>query len=296
MFRAKWIFLALVFIFGGVFWYSEKLLYTPRDVLQSFTKEIPNVVEVAQEIKEATKKSDVSAPPPLRVKKTVSASILTRAGIIGQTNLQRKADGRAGFSENAKLNQAASLKVADMFSRQYFAHVSPTGESASYLVVRSEYKYLSVGENLALGNFSDDKDLVEAWMNSPGHRANILDAGFTEIGVAAERGIYEGEETWLAVQIFAKPLSACPQLDENLKLLIDSSEKQIDEFSKTASVLKAELEAENPKTKREVEEYNQKVAEYNNLVKSINSLIDEIKILISKYNTQVRDFNACAAL
>lgn len=275
--------------------YSEKFLYTPQDVLRNITKEIPKVVEVAQEIAEATKKPEASAPPPLRVKKTVSASILTRAGIVSQTNLQRKADGRVAFSENAKLHQAASLKVADMFSRQYFAHVSPTGEGASDLVERSGYKYIAVGENLALGNFSDDKDLVEAWMNSPGHRANILDADFTEIGVAAERGIYEGEETWLAVQIFAKPLSACPQLDENLKLLIDSSERQIDEFSKTASALKSELEAENPKTKKEVEEYNQKVNAYNNLVKSMNALIDEIKILISKYNIQVRDFNACAA-
>lgn len=289
------IFVALILIFGGVFWYSENLLYTPQDVLQNITKEIPKVVEVAQEIKEATKKPEVSAPAPLRVKKIVSASILTRTGIVSQTNLQRKADGRAVFSENAKLHQAASLKVADMFSRQYFAHVSPTGESASALVERSGYKYIAVGENLALGNFSDDKDLVEAWMNSPGHRTNILDVGFTEIGVAAERGIYEGEETWLAVQIFAKPLSACPQLDENLKLLIDSSEKRIDEFSKTAGILKSELEAENPKTKKEIAEYNQKVSEYNNLVNSINSLIDEVKTLISKYNSQVSDFNACAA-
>lgn len=275
--------------------YSEKLIYTPQDVLQSVTKEIPKVVEVAQEIKEATKKPEVSAPAPLRVKKTASVSILTRTGIVSQTNLQRKADGRIAFFENAKLHQAASLKVADMFSRQYFAHVSPTGESASDLVERSGYKYLSVGENLALGNFSDDKDLVEAWMNSPGHRANILDAGFTEIGIAAERGIYEGEETWLAVQIFARPLSACPQLDENLKLTIDSSERQIDEFSKTANALKAALESENPKTKKEVEEFNQKVSEYNKLVNSMNSLIDEVKTLISKYNSQVRDFNACAA-
>ena len=260
--KVKWIFLALVFILGGVFLYSERLFYTPQDVLRSAIKEIPQIIEAAKEetIEVAKEvKKEISSPPPLRVKKTAPVSVLTRAGILSQTNIQRKAERRVEFSENSKLHQAAALKVADMFSRQYFAHVSPTGDQASDLVEKSGYKYLSVGENLALGNFSDDKDLVEAWMNSPGHRANILDTGFTEIGAAAERGMFEGEETWLAVQIFAKPFSACPQLDESLKLLIDSSEKQIDEFSKTAGALRVQIENEDPKTKKEIEEHNQKV-------------------------------------
>ena len=291
----RWIFVAFILILGGIFLFSEKLLYVPEDVLPDIVREIPKITkEVKQEVQEIRK--DISAPPPLRVKKTVPTSVLTEAGIIHQTNLQRKAEGGLpALSENSKLNQAAALKVADMFGRQYFAHVSPAGDQASDLVTRSGYKYLSVGENLALGNFSDDKDLVEAWMNSPGHRANILEDGFTEIGVAAERGIFEGEKTWLAVQVFALPLSACPQPDDGLKLLIDFSEKQIEEFSKTANVLKAELDTKDPKTKKEVEEYNQKVDEYNNLVRSINSLIEEIKTMISKYNSQVHALNDCVA-
>jgi hypothetical protein len=239
-------------------------------------------------------KREVPLPVPLRIKKTIPVSVLTRVGIISQTNLQRNAEGHTELSENAKLNKVASLKVADMFSRQYFAHESPTGEHASNLVGRFEYQYLSVGENLALGNFLNDKDLVEAWMNSPGHRANILDSGFSEIGVAVEKGVFEGEETWLAVQIFALPQSACPQPDENLKLFIDSSKLQIDEFTEATDALRMQITYEKPKTKKEVEEYNKTIGQYNALVKSINALIDEMKIAISKYNAQVRALNACA--
>src|SRR3989344_762889 len=287
---AKWICAALILILGGIFLFSGNFFNAPGSVLQDIGKEIPKAGEIVKEIRK-----EAALPPPLRVKKPVPVAVLTREGIISQTNLKRKAEGEISLTENSKLDQAAARKVADMFSRQYFAHESPTGGHASDLVTETGYQYLSVGENLALGNFSDDKDLGESWMNSPGHRANILDAGFMEIGAAAERGVFEGEKTWLAVQIFALPQSACPQTDENLKLTIDSAEKQVDEFTATANALKAELEAADPKTKKEVEEYNQKVHKYNALAKSINSLIDEIKTLISKYNAQVRALNECAA-
>lgn len=283
--------MALIFMLGGVFLFSEKLLRAPQDILPNIAKEIPKVVDVAKEIKR-----EVLSPPPLRVKRVAAPiSTLTRFGIINQTNLQRKANGSGALSENFKLNQAAALKVADMFSRQYFAHVSPTGDQASNLVEKAGYKYLSVGENLALGNFSDDKDLVRAWMNSPGHRANILEDGFQEIGVAADKGMFEGEETWLAVQIFARPESACPKPDEGLKLLIESSEKKAEELSKIAHILRVAIESEEPKTKKEAEEHNQKVGEYNDLVKSVNTLINEIKTLIFRYNSQVRTLNDCIA-
>ena len=68
---------------------------------------------------------------------------------------------------------------------------------------------------------------MTAWMNSPGHRANILNPHFQEIGVAVGKGMYEGHETWIAVQSFGMPLSACPASDANLKIKIDANNGMI---------------------------------------------------------------------
>ena len=69
-----------------------------------------------------------------------------------------------------------------------------------------------------MGNFKNDQDLVSAWLNSPGHRANILNTRFTEIGTAVLKGFYEGREVWMAVQEFGLPLSSCPNPDSKVKI------------------------------------------------------------------------------
>jgi uncharacterized protein YkwD len=92
-----------------------------------------------------------------------------------------------------------------MFENQYFAHESPTGEKVSDLAKKFGYDFLLIGENLAMGNFSSDEDLVLAWMESPGHRENILNEKYQEIGVAVKKGIFEGKEVWIAVQHFGLP-------------------------------------------------------------------------------------------
>jgi hypothetical protein len=66
------------------------------------------------------------------------------------------------------------------------------------------YKYSAAGENLAI-NFVESKDINDAWMRSPGHRANILNNKFTEVGIAAAQGIYRGRQTIFVVQFFGKP-------------------------------------------------------------------------------------------
>lgn len=275
--------LTLLFVLGA-FWLFFKIFAPPVDLLPEVS-DLPRVVE---EIKK-----EISLPPPLRAERKAPVSVLTRAGAIRWTNVERQNDGLPVLAENAKLNSAAEIKLKDMFARQFFAHVSPTGEGAADLVKKATYEFIAVGENLALGNFDGDKDLVTAWMNSPGHRANILSSTFHEIGVAVGKGMFEGKETWLAVQIFAKPISACPQPDPNLKAGIESAESKIGSLVQTANALKNEIENEKPKTRKETEEYNQKVDEYNSLAHQINALVEEVKILISRYNTQVRALNQC---
>lgn len=241
-------------------------------------------------IKEITK--NVSAPAPLRLpaKPSITAqAFLTRSGTIKWTNIQRDNNGLPALSENKELDSIALSRLEDMFESQYFAHVSPTGAKAETVAGEVGYDYLALGENLALGSFSSDKDLVQAWMNSPGHRANILNTHYTEIGVAVKAGIFEGKQAWIGVQIFGKPASACPKPDELLKVKMGATKTELKNLQITLDAKRLEIENSD----RRAPDYNEKVAAYNTLVEQYNSLVAETKDLISQYNSQVAILNQC---
>ncbi len=240
-------------------------------------------------------KRDIFTPDPLRSSENHPSSFLTRAGTIAQTNIQRKLNGNLpALTEDRKLNLAAEAKVKDMFAKQYFEHISPEGVGPADLATQYGYAYIISGENLALGNFKDDAALVEAWMNSPGHRANILNAKYINIGVAVGKGSFEGKTVWLAVQEFGRPLSACPNVDAELKNAITVLEKEIKAEETELKILKQELAESEPHNREEYEEYNRKVEEYNARVRIYNSKVETVKELIEKYNNQVKQFNECA--
>jgi len=224
---------------------------------------------------------------------TAEGTSLNAGQIIYWTNIQRQSNGTnlSSLGEDSTLNQIAMARVQDLFAKQYFEHVSPTGGNISTLLDGVGYEYIAVGENLALGNYENDEALVQAWMDSPGHRANILNGRFQEIGVAVERGTFEGHKTWLAVQAFALPLSACPQPDTSLKAQINLIELEIAELKIKADVILEELESYRQKGNRDA--YNQKVKEYNTLVEQINNLVAQLKTLVAQYNAQVATFNSC---
>lgn len=238
-------------------------------------------------------KKEIFTSGPLKSLSNERESNLTRVGTINQTNQQRSSQGLPPLTENQKLNQAALQKVKDMFNLQYFEHVSPSGQGPGDLADDAGYEYIAVGENLALGNFKDDAALVEAWMNSPGHRANILNSKYTEIGVAVLKGTFDGKSVWLSVQEFGKPESACPGVDKSLKTQMDIYKGEIDSLKPQLDNLKVYLDSHDPQTKEETDEYNQKVGEFNALVKSYNNKIDWLKSLTEQYNGQVNAFNAC---
>jgi len=237
----------------------------------------------------------VSAPPPLRKEGDAPNARLTEEGVFAETNRHRAENGVAALRYDATLDAAAEAKLKDMFDRQYFAHVSPTGEGPSDVIEAAGYAYVTVGENLALGNFADDRELVQAWMDSPGHRANILEPKFTEIGVAVARGMYEGRMTWMAVQEFGKPTSDCPLVSADLQARIETDKARLEALEARADTLKAEIEAsKKPRTREERDAYNARVDEYNALAREINALIGQIQGEITVYNGQVQSYNACA--
>lgn len=227
---------------------------------------------------------------PLRGPTAALPSNLTVAGTISETNIMRSQNGLPTLSVNVHLMEAAQIKVDDMFELQYFEHDSPTGEGPGDLADKAGYDYIIVGENLAMGNYKDDQALVTAWMNSPGHRANILENKFTEIGVALKRGSFEGREVWLAVQEFGRPASVCTGPNESL-------EKQIEENYALLEVLEAQLSGKeqeiNNTRPRRGSEYSQKVDEYNELVHQYNEIVEATKSLTSDYNIQVGNYNNC---
>lgn len=267
--------------------------------IQEGTQQVQDLADRPGNVAQLAK--EVFTPPPLRGPQSSNSVTLTESGVLTETNAQRLANSSAAaLTRNATLDSAAENKLADLFARQYFDHVSPTGKGPADGVEEVGYMYLKVGENLALGNFASDAALVQAWMDSPGHRANILASGFQEIGIAVGQGAFEGESTWIAVQTFGTPESACPAPDESIKSLINKNQESIALTEEELSVLKEDIDAivEKKITSQEEQQEAQKELDalrdvYNSKVTEVNTSIAETKDLITQYNNQAKTFNAC---
>jgi len=127
--------------------------------------------------------------------------------LVDLTNANRKSNHIPLVKPNSLLEQAAKLKAEDMAEKGYFSHTTPEGKTPWEWLYEVGYHFKSAGENLAV-NFSDSKVLDRAWMNSEGHRANILNEKFTEIGIATAKGMYKGKEAVFVVQFFGLPAKA----------------------------------------------------------------------------------------
>lgn len=260
-----------------------------QDLVKSFSENSLNFVE------DSFEKTVNNGGNPIRKQTDDEGSRLSVKGAIAETNRHRAEADLPPLTENTLLDIAAQKKVDDMFERQYFEHESPTGEGAGDLVEEAGYEYIVVGENLALGNYKDDTVLLRAWMDSPGHRENILKSSYTEIGIAVARGKFEGRDTWLAVQHFGKPQSACPAINNELKDRLNRRSAQAEELQADLERRKQEIEdSDDPKTQEEADEYNKKVDDYNAKVREYNNLINEMKSMSEEYNSQVRAYNECA--
>lgn len=131
------------------------------------------------------------------------ASVISST-LVDITNENRIENGKGTLVMNPILARAAQAKADDMATKSYFAHTSPEGVTPWHWFDQAGYVFSYAGENLAV-NFSDSVDVSKEWMNSPGHRANILNEHFTEIGIATSQGVYNGEPTTFVVQLFGKP-------------------------------------------------------------------------------------------
>ena len=129
------------------------------------------------------------------------AAQISPSEVIRLTNDRRITAGLSPLSENGALSQAAQAKGADMLNKGYWAHFAPDGTSPWSFFTDFGYRYRYAGENLAR-DFSSPGAAVDAWMNSPTHRENILNGNYKEVGIGVVEGNLAGVETTIIVQFF----------------------------------------------------------------------------------------------
>ena len=131
---------------------------------------------------EGTPAPDEGTPAPDEEQTTGGVISAYEAEVIRLVNEIRRQNGLGELTASAELSHVARLKSQDMHDKGYFDHSSPTYGSAFDMLREFGISYRTAGENIAYG-YATPQAVVDAWMNSSGHRANILNASYTQIGV-----------------------------------------------------------------------------------------------------------------
>jgi len=286
--------LVLLFVALSLFIMRDDVVSVIDNVSTYFNKKSEIPVASFEEKKEIQLSKKIDMPGALRVVGDlldINNIKLSKNNLILLTNKERIKNGELpSLVENKSLDLSAEKKLQDMFDNQYFEHVSPSGVGVGNLADEVGYEYILIGENLAMGNFKDDQSLIDAWMASVGHRANILNEHYTEIGMAVGKGSFEGKNIWMAIQHFGIPRSICPAIDEVLLGVINFNQKEIKDMESDLAIRREMIEKE---AIYEGNTYSEQIDKYNNLIIPYNYLIKKIKEQIDNYNNQVKAFNLC---
>ncbi|BAZ41251.1 hypothetical protein NIES4101_72130 [Calothrix sp. NIES-4101] len=120
------------------------------------------------------------APPAPTTSTTTTNNFIQQ--VLDLTNKERIQGGLQPLRLNQKLNQSAQNHSEDMARQDYFSHTGANGSSAGDRATSAGYKFSCFGENIAAGYITPE-EVVQAWMSSPGHRANIMNANYQEMGL-----------------------------------------------------------------------------------------------------------------
>ena len=112
--------------------------------------------------------------------------------VVRLVNVERAKVGVAPLKVNWQLSRVSRIKCEDMRDKKYFSHTSPTYGSPFDMMKNFGISYMAAGENIAMGQVSP-AEVMKSWMNSPGHKQNILSPNYTEIGVGYASGNYWGQ-------------------------------------------------------------------------------------------------------
>lgn len=183
--------------------YNVQLPAQWTQMLTNQTRYQVNTVKAPTQQKVQTKKpvqqpvkTNVTAQKPTQTTKTTTAKPTTakpaqsssytlsayEKKVVDLTNAERAKQGLAPLRIDTTLSKVARTKSQDMKNKHYFDHTSPTYGSPFDMMKTFGISYKSAGENIAMGQTTPEQ-VVQAWMDSPGHRANIMNSSFTHIGV-----------------------------------------------------------------------------------------------------------------
>ncbi len=132
------------------------------------------------------------------------ATSMSRDALLSVTNSYRAQNGLANLTLNNQLNSSAQMKAQDMLSKDYWAHVAPDGTQPWYWFSSAGYSYMNAGENLAYG-FDNGSDVINGWINSATHRANLL-GDYKDVGFGFVDGSnYQGGQFTIVVAHYGSP-------------------------------------------------------------------------------------------
>lgn len=246
-----------------------------------------------------------------------SQDVLTSDAIITLTNNARALNGLPALKTNLLLNAIAESRAKDMLEKQYFAHVSPVGQQASDIAQSVGYHYKIIAENIGSGNFYTNQKVVDGWMQSPGHRRNILSPEVEEIGAAVLKGRMNGMETYISVQIFglqSPPVSQhiCVAPSKSLLNDIELKRAEIAGLNDQLNRMKQELDAENESIEtdrrytygdsQKIHSLNVKINAHNEKSRWYNRVVADAKVksvvmesMFNEYNRMLQAYNDCGA-
>jgi hypothetical protein len=144
-----------------------------------------------------------------------ATSDFSNASLLQATNDQRGTDHETALRINQQLGTAAQAKANDMAQHNYWSHNSPDGKTPWSFIASAGYSYQVAGENLAYG-FGSANDTVAGWMNSPEHRANILNSDYQDVGFGiAQAPDYQGHgPATIVVAEYGEPAGATLGADQ----------------------------------------------------------------------------------
>lgn len=214
--------------------------------------------------------------------------------IVSATNVQRKSSAALPpLSQSPILDAIAKRRVLDMQQNGYFSHESPTSYGADDMAKYFRYRYIRFGENIALGNFGSEFEIVQAWMKSKGHKDNMLSPKFREIGIASGPEIYQGHSAIVIVQVFGLPVWDCPPVDETLLDDITAEQVHVLQMRSAAAEILRLIQTVDTRTPDGVARANGYVKAYNDLAGKIRFRNATLQELNTRYNAQVKAFNEC---
>lgn len=123
-----------------------------------------------------------------------------RQAVLDLVNAEREQAGAGSLTLNPQLNQAAQRHALDLARQGRLSHTGSDGSTMQTRIEATEYQWSAIGENIAMGQ-TDPQAVMNSWMGSSGHRRNILNPRFSELGLGYVEA--EGRKYW--VQVFATP-------------------------------------------------------------------------------------------